>query len=195
MSQDIKEIIQYSDEEFERYIGGLFSVDFKDKDGKTPIYYALKDGDINKVKILIKYKSDVNQKIEEVVYEKMTDEYSKKWYVTTSLLFIAVENNNYDIAKLLIENNADVNFLKNEGWADSMCGELVITTILHRAIRNENYEILKLLLDNKADPSMDSEMSGAYGWAGGGSCISKTIDLLKNCKNISIVELFNKNSF
>jgi ankyrin repeat protein len=61
-----------------------------------------------------------------------------------SMLITAVNNNNFDIAKLLIEHKADVN------WRDSMN-----TTALIYAASAGNKAIVMLLLDNGADINAD----------------------------------------
>lgn len=66
-------------------------------------------------------------------------------------LFVAVETNNYKIAKLLIDNNANV----NQKLDDVMLGY----TPLHTAIYHENYEICELLITSKANV----ELTDAYG--------------------------------
>ncbi|WP_342255471.1 ankyrin repeat domain-containing protein [Spiroplasma endosymbiont of Poecilobothrus nobilitatus] len=57
-------------------------------------------------------------------------------------LYFAIETENIEIIKLLIDNGADVNLRdKND------------LTPLHFAIETENIEIIKLLIDNGADPN------------------------------------------
>jgi ankyrin repeat protein len=58
-----------------------------------------------------------------------------------SPLYIAVQEENMDIAKYLIDNGADVNHINTrEVWS-----------ILHLACHLKNLEMVKLLLDNDAD--------------------------------------------
>jgi len=40
------------------------NVNYKDEDGWTPLHWAVQNGHLDIVKILIKYKADVNAKIE-----------------------------------------------------------------------------------------------------------------------------------
>ena len=62
-------------------------------------------------------------------------------------LHIAARENNFEAAKILVENGADVNIADNEGW-----------TPLMRAALANSPEIVTLLLDNKADAnSLNSE--------------------------------------
>ncbi len=55
-------------------------------------------------------------------------------------LFVAIENDNNEFAKLLIENGADINVKNNYN-----------ITPLHLAIRNNNNELIKLLIEKGAD--------------------------------------------
>ena len=58
-----------------------------------------------------------------------------------SPLYIAVQEENMDIAKYLIDNGADVNHINTrEVWS-----------ILHLACHLKNVEMVKLLIDNDAD--------------------------------------------
>jgi serine/threonine protein kinase len=62
---------------------------------------------------------------------------------TSSLLHYAVTNNQFEIAKLLIERGADVNTHYGKDGH----------TVLHLAVLHQDGKITKLLLDNKADPN------------------------------------------
>lgn len=71
-------------------------VNKKDLNGDTPLLYAISMDDLKLVKLLIKYKADVN-----VVND---------FIITISPLVVAVSLNKIEIVKLLIENGADMNF-------------------------------------------------------------------------------------
>ena len=81
---------------------------------------------INKNEIFIKLL--LNKKI------KISDENGKIQSIREPLIF-SIELNNYELSKLLIENNANVNELSDQG-----------NTPLLQAIENGNVEILKLLI-------------------------------------------------
>ena len=96
------------------------------RSGYDEISIAVKNEDINMVKLLLEKGINANQVSENGV----------------SLLHIAINNLDLDLASLLIESGADLNRLyKNK------------TPTLQLAIRVESLEISKLLLENGANPN------------------------------------------
>lgn len=97
-------------------------------------------------------------------------------------LYRAVRNNNLEMAKLLLENKADINKFNHSGWTPLYSAasrnklemvQLLLKnnanvnkaasngcTPLYQAAYNNNLEMAKLLLENKADVSTADK----YGW-------------------------------
>ncbi|XXG55403.1 hypothetical protein AAC387_Pa03g3082 [Persea americana] len=78
-----------------------FDIDAVDKDGATPLHYAVQVGAIQTVKLLIKYKVDVN----------VAD--NEGW----TPLHVAVQSRSRDIAKVLLVNGADRTRRNKDGKA------------------------------------------------------------------------------
>lgn len=91
------------------------------------LYKAVKENNLSKVNEFLNQNGNPN----------FTEE--KSW-VKINLLITAVLNNNYEIAKKLIESKADVN------WKDGFD-----TDALMYACSNGNIKIVKLLLENGAN--------------------------------------------
>jgi hypothetical protein len=91
-----------------------------------PIHDATREGDIKKVEALLKEHPDLVSSRDE------------KYGQTP--LHIAAFNDHINVAKLLLENKADVNAKANNG-----------STPLHLAAAKGNKDMVELLLDNKAD--------------------------------------------
>lgn len=89
----------------------------------TPLYFATRKGDVDAVKLLLKYKADTNI--------KTTAEFRTPLHIV----------NNYEIAKLLIEQGADVNVVDRIG-----------NTPCHCAVRkNLPNSVLKLFLEKSTN--------------------------------------------
>ena len=79
-------------------------IDTKDKEGNTPLYYAVKNGQVEIVKYLISKKANINIKNNE-------NEISVIELVLPKYFFGGgkyIPKNGYTIAKLLFENGADI---------------------------------------------------------------------------------------
>ena len=63
-----------------------------------------------------------------------------------SPLYVASENNHFEVVKLLIENHADVNLANNKG-----------ATPVWIASQEGNFEVVKLLIENHADVNLASD--------------------------------------
>ena len=75
------------------------NINWADKEGRTPLFWACYSGNINRVSYFIKHGADVNH----VSYEGKTP------------LFYAMERDRVDIVKCLVENGANINHVNNEG--------------------------------------------------------------------------------
>ena len=93
----------------------------RDKNGKTPLHYAVDTGDVAIVQLLIKNGADVNTKDNNGI----------------SPLWLAIHDGRIESAKCLIEFGADVNESDDGG-----------RTLLHKAF---DFEIIKMLVEYGAD--------------------------------------------
>ncbi len=100
------------------------NVNIQDKNGFTPLTWAVLENNPNKVKALLKQGASVH------IQDKYGD---------TPLMY-AIRENNPDIVKALLDNGADVNIQDKDGY-----------TPLMWAVIYNNPDIIKLLLDNGAD--------------------------------------------
>jgi hypothetical protein len=91
-----------------------------------PIHDAARDGDVKKVEALLKEHPDLVS--------------SKDEKYGQTPLHVAAFNDHVDVAKLLLEDKADVNAKSNNG-----------STPLHLAAAKGNKDMVELLLDSKAD--------------------------------------------
>ena len=103
----------------------------RDKDGRTPLFYAVQYQDYDLVKKML----SANAAVE--VYDG-----AKK-----SLLMYAVDDENDDsrIAALLLERGADPTYSYSEKNVSGM-------TALHYAVSNNNVAAVRLLIEHRADP-------------------------------------------
>lgn len=97
----------------------------KDDNGMTAIQLAIRESNVEIIKILISNDADVNIA---VTRAKLTP------------LHVAAFGNNAEVANLLVTNGADVNQLDKDGASP-----------LHFAVRRGNTEIAALLIANGAD--------------------------------------------
>jgi len=102
-------------------------------DGMAALHYAIKMGDVNAVNLLISNGADVNS-ITHIL--KFTDGYDE--YVTA--ISIAAICDQFEIAKILLENNADMNFVtRDQGYypikyaAEFSSGDLVTLLVANGA--------------------------------------------------------------
>jgi ankyrin repeat protein len=101
-----------------------YDIDREDEGGKIPLIYAMENGHIDVVQILIDGGANVNAVLE------------NGW---TPLLY-SVENGYIDVAKLLIGGGADVNLCSKTGW-----------TPLHAATSKDEHELVELLIHHAAN--------------------------------------------
>lgn len=134
-----------------------------DAGGVAPLQIALEEGSIGVAKMLIKAGAKISKKgsyyfataiekgyndIVELLIKKGAD--VRKTYGPYSLLTIAVESDNIDAAKLLVDAGADVNSGK-------------VYTPLTKAIEEGHYKFVEFLLKEGADPNNIPE-HGFEGW-------------------------------
>ena len=110
--------------EADKNIIGISIVNYRDKNNKIPLHYAIETKNINVVKMLLDYGASIN-------------------YVDNkgcNALFYAVSNNMYDLCKIAVSLIANIN-VKN------CTGE----NILHIACNTQQYDIVNLLIENGAN--------------------------------------------
>lgn len=103
-----------------------------DATGTTPFRFALASGDLEKVKLMIKYGADVNMAYPEPSYYK--DSYP---------IFTAVYYSNPEIVEYLIENGVDIEVTDSYGY-----------TPLMNSISSLSYNMAEILVNNGADLSV-----------------------------------------
>ena len=99
---------------------GEFDFHYRNEKSKcSVIHYAARQGDLNRVKLLVEKGADVNEKD----------------YYRSSALHYAVESGNLELAQYLVEKGADVNAKNNYG-----------TAVLHLAAKSGSLELVELLV-------------------------------------------------
>lgn len=99
---------------------GEFDFHYRNERSKcSVIHYAARQGDLNRVKLLVEKGADVNEK----------DDYR------SSVLHYAVESGNLELALYLVEKGADVNAKNNYG-----------TAVLHFTAKSGSLELVELLV-------------------------------------------------
>ena len=106
----------------------------------SPISYAANANMIEVVKLLLAFGADVRGGVQGLSMQRPP-------------FWVAVVNDNYEMAKLLLETYAKHNLKVDETW---------LTDALSNAIDNENVDMLKLLLDSGADINT---IVGSYGYS------------------------------
>jgi|GEM_PF-4731039 len=107
----------------------------------SPLIIAIRNGNINKVKQLIEENCDIN--------EKNSDNYTS--------FDAAVYWNRYEIAKLLLDHGAKIDFSTRDIYIDvykeKRISSLAYTkfNVFEESVRNENTDMMKLLIDSGAD--------------------------------------------
>ena len=99
---------------------------------KNPLYFSVKNGDFNAVKIMLENKGDATE-----IFDG-----------GETLLYIIASRYEYknDIAKLLIQHGVNINAQNRLG-----------NTALHRAILRYNIDLVRILLENGADPYISNK--------------------------------------
>lgn len=120
-------------EKIQELINSGFNIEFDgNKELRLHLYTYLNRLDL--IKIILKFnKNNINTKVQNIMpWEKLI--------IGETALHMAARNNNLDIAKLLIENGADVNIQAVDGF-----------TPLHNACKKQAVDVIELLLKNNAD--------------------------------------------
>ena len=112
---------------------------------------AIKDGDIKQVKLLIK-EIDINKVI------------SSRGVIKGTLLMLAAHKGHTEIAKLLLNNGADVNAL-----------DYYNNTALALAAREGHVDTVKLLLDHDANINVNNRLGLYYAVESGHTEIAKLL--------------------
>ncbi|MCD6046295.1 MAG: ankyrin-3-like, partial [Gammaproteobacteria bacterium] len=102
-------------------------VNAKDKEGKTPLFYAVNKKDVSRAQLLLDKGADVNAKDKE----------------GNTPLFCAVHNKDVPLAQLLLDKGADVNAKDSDGLA-----------LLHLAVQKQDEPMVRLLLEKGADANV-----------------------------------------
>lgn len=140
---------------------GIQLVDIRDNNDNIPLHYAIKKNNLNTIKLLIKYNSNVNFK-DKYGYNSLHIAVRSKSFdicneiikyinniddITTSgetALHISINFQYNDLTKLLINKKANINKVDNNNKFSP----------LHYAITWNNYEIIIELLKNNADVNL-----------------------------------------
>jgi ankyrin repeat protein len=116
---------------------------------RSPLYNAVKNDSPELMQLLFNYNANdmlyvyiQNNNVNMINHLLRDVKINNKNSNGATLLFFAVERNNYNIAKLLLENGADPNICNHKERNESP---------LYQAITNKNYKMVKLLIKYKAD--------------------------------------------
>jgi ankyrin repeat protein len=148
-------------EQASRYIKAGADVNAENYDEKTPIYYAIRRGNLNLVKLLIENGADkpqvycsnsitdeINRYLvqagcpasDDIIKKYGTDEQKANIKVTFEEARKNVENK-----KLYLKQGGDINFKGANGW-----------TLLHYAVSEDKIDDVKFLVENGADQFIKS---------------------------------------
>ncbi len=106
------------------FIQSNANVNIRDKEGRTPVYYAAEAGNVKVVKYLLLCGADINARTDDL----------------KSPLMAAIEAKSYETAKILIDHNASLINTDIEG-----------KTALHYAVINNELRTLRYMLSRYCD--------------------------------------------
>lgn len=112
---------------FNKVIVGISLIDMKDKDGMTPLHYAVNYNNIEAVETLLKYNADPNIKNKNGV----------------NSLHLSIYIKNIDIFNILLETDVDINAVTNLG-----------ESALHYACNFQLYDVCEKLLKKGINPNI-----------------------------------------
>jgi ankyrin repeat protein len=110
------------------------------KGGLTPLLFAVREGALDSVKVLVAAGAQVNQPSVE----------------GSSPLLVAVQNGFYGVARFLIEQGADINLANAKGWTPlylAVKDRDQETTAIPGPSTDGVLEFIQFLLEHKADPN------------------------------------------
>ncbi len=139
---------------------GISLIDIKDKNNNIPIHYAIQSKNIDAVKMLLEYDSDVNERDNNGL----------------NSLHLAIINRSYEMTELILEKNININSRTNTGETalHIACNFQLIDitkllikaginvniqdydhefTALDYSISHNNTKLVKLLIENDANPN------------------------------------------
>ena len=142
-----------------QYIGDGCSWPVRKKSPVTPLIVAVRNGNLDCVKVLLKYGADIEVRGDFTYYILENDSRSVPYKCCTPL-FIAATCGNVEILSCLVENGADVNAADGDG-----------VTPLMAAVKNQFLDAVTFLIDQGADVNLqDSTGVTALHYATEDSC-------------------------
>ena len=172
---DLARAIKYGvTDQVEYLLSKSKNIDALDSNGDTALALAIKENNVNLVKMIINKGANIN--IISFI-NNYSDEYSP--------LMIASKNGNKEIVNLLIKNGANVNLLNS-----SSMSALMTTTYDRHLITPEQIEVMKILIDAGANPNLsiiENETTLDRVW--GNDIASKL--LINNGADVNGIETFS----
>ena len=172
---DLTRAIKYGvTDQVEYLLSKSKNIDALDNNGDTALALAIKENNVNLVKMIINKGANIN--IISFI-NNYSDEYSP--------LMIASKNGNKEIVNLLIKNGANVNLLNS-----SSMSALMTTTYDRHLITPEQIEVMKILIDAGANPNLsiiENETTLDRVW--GNDIASKL--LINNGADVNGIEIFS----
>ena len=172
---DLARAIKYGvTDQVEYLLSKSKNIDALDSNGDTALTLAIKENNVNLVKMIINKGANIN--IISFI-NNYSDEYSP--------LMIASKNGNKEIVNLLIKNGANVNLLNS-----SSMSALMATTYDRHLITPEQIEVMKILIDAGANPNLsiiENETTLDRVW--GNDIASKL--LINNGADVNGIEIFS----
>ena len=172
---DLTRAIKYGvTDQVEYLLSKSKNIDALDSNGDTALTLAIKENNVNLVKMIINKGANIN--IISFI-NNYSDEYSP--------LMIASKNGNKEIVNLLIKNGANVNLLNS-----SSMSALMTTTYDRHLITPEQIEVMKILIDAGANPNLsiiENETTLDRVW--GNDIASKL--LINNGADVNGIEIFS----
>ncbi len=172
---DLTRAIKYGvNDKVEELLTVSNNINAVDQNGNTPLSLAIKESNVELVKIILDKDANINQ-------ISFIDNYHYEY----SPLMIASQNGNKEIINLLIENGADVNFVNN-----SSMSALMVVTFDRHLISPEQIEIMKSLLDAGANPNLsmiENETTLDRVW---GNIVASKL-LIDNGADVNSIETFS----
>lgn len=147
------------DEDFEKLLASGVDLEQKNKNGYTPLFYALNSNNTYAVKRLLEAGANMYAMSKRNLYSAFT------W---------SVSKQNIDIVQLFLDNGVDVNYQNNQSET--------ALTIASKGCKN--FELVQLLLDNGANPELldtygQNTISGLFRYCKESENYTKMLDLLK----------------